>query len=145
MLARAYASPARQLDPEPLSAINITPLIDVMLVLLIMMILSIPAMTNKVPIDLPQSGPSDPKLAVTHIIALDAAGVTTLDGAAVSDAALQTRLTAMRADPNNEYQLRIDGHTRYERADQVFAAIKRADVTRLGFVGNDRFADFDHF
>ena len=139
----AYAARIRRLEPEPLAAINITPLIDVLLVLLIMMILSIPAMTHKVPIDLPQPGPTVPlDKQVAHLIDLDQAGVVRLDGRTVSDDALAARLTRLNADPASAFQLRIDAHTRYARADATLATIKRAGITRLGFIGNERFADF---
>ena len=75
MTRRAFAYP-RAREPEPLAAINITPLIDVMLVLLIMTIPSIPAMTDKVPIDLPRQGPAVPlDKQVAHVIDLDQAVV----------------------------------------------------------------------
>lgn len=143
MASRAFAHRSHGLAADPAPTINITPLIDVLLVLLIMMILTIPAMTHKVPIDLPQPGPASPELAVAHTIDMDATGALALDGKPVSDAALQARLAALRADPDNLFHLRIDPHARYERADQALATIKRAGVTRLGFVGNERFADFD--
>jgi len=145
MTPRAFAYPHAR-EPEPLAAINITPLIDVMLVLLIMMILSIPAITNTVPIGLPQQRqivPLDKQVA--HLIDLDPAGIARLDGRPVSDAELAARLARLNADPANVFHLRIDGHARYVRADATLAAIKRAGVTRLGFIGNDRFADFDRF
>lgn len=134
--------PARAIEAEPLSAMNITPLIDVLLVLLVMMILTIPMMTHKVPVDLPQ-GTVDPGPMVTHRIDLDAAGRLAWDGAPIADAGLPARLAAFQREPNAQLQIRADAAARYERFDQTLAAIKRAGVTKLGFVGNDRFADFD--
>lgn len=128
-------------EAEPLSAMNITPLIDVLLVLLVMMILTIPMMTHKVPVDLPGPGKVGP--AVSHQVDLDAAGRLAWDGAPIANAALPARLAAMLRDPNARLEIRADAAARYERFDQTLAVIKRAGVTKLGFVGNERFANFD--
>jgi biopolymer transport protein ExbD len=141
MGTRALAYRHRNQEPEPFASMNITPLIDVMLVILVMMILSVPLMTNKVPLDL-ASGKPDPQKIVTHIVDLDAAGTLALDGAPLDLATLKGRLARMRADPNAELQIRADAHARYERFDQALAAIKGAGITRLGFIGNEQFADF---
>src|SRR5882757_984700 len=98
--------PAR--EPQPMSALNITPLIDVMLVLLVMMILTIPAMTHKVPIDLPVAGPTDGKPMVIHQLDLAANGALSLDGTALSAAALPGRLAALRTDPRAELHVNTD-------------------------------------
>jgi biopolymer transport protein ExbD len=128
-------------EAEPLSAMNMTPLIDVLLVLLVMMILTIPMMTHKVPVDLPP--PGETGLPVTHRIDLDAGGRLAWNGAPIADAALPARLAAMLREPNARLEIRADAAARYERFDQTLAVIKRAGVTKLGFVGNERFANFD--
>lgn len=144
MSARAITFPRpRTPDYEPFASMNITPLIDVMLVLLVMMILSIPMMTHKVPLDLPQPGPSNSDLAVIHMIDLNAAGTLAWDGSPIDAATLQSRLAAVRSDPNTEIQIRADAAARYERFDQTLAVIERSGITKLGFVGNERFKDFD--
>jgi biopolymer transport protein ExbD len=142
MAARVVAFSARSAprDQEPLSQINITPLIDVMLVLLIMMILTIPMATHKVPIDLPQPGPASAP-GQDHVIAMLANGGLTLDGRAIGMTALQHRLEALSVDSRNAFDLSIDGRAPYGGADRLLATIKRAGVTRLGFVGEDRFVD----
>ena len=132
--------PAR--EPQPMSALNITPLIDVMLVLLVMMILTIPAMTHKVPIDLPQSGPPTTEHPVIHQLDLAANGALRLDGAALDPAALPGRLAVLKADPTAELHFRPDSEARYERVDEVLAMTKRAEVRRLGFVGNEQYRRF---
>jgi biopolymer transport protein ExbD len=129
----AYAAAA---DPAPLAAMNITPLIDVLLVLLVMLILTIPAMMHEVPIELPQPGPAPAAERVAHELAIARDGALTLDGAAVADAALVGHLSSLRADPRNELVLRADPFARYDRFDHVLADVKRAGITRLGFVGN---------
>ena len=123
----------------PMSELNTTPLIDVMLVLLIMFIITVPVATHKVPLDLPQ-GDGAPSEPVVYRLELDAAGRIRLDGALLPDAALPGRLAAISADPAGELHLRADGETPYDRFDRVLAAVKRAGVTRLGMVGNERFA-----
>ena len=127
---------------EPLSDMNITPLIDVLLVLLVMMILTIPIATHEVPVDLPQPQPGPVETRAVHRIDLSAAGTLAWDGVAVTDADLPARLTAFMAEDNAQLQIKADAQARYERFDQTLATIKRAGVTRLGFVGNERFRDF---
>lgn len=119
--------------------INTTPLIDLMLVLLVMFIISIPIATHKVPLDLPNDGrPATP--APVHRLELDAAGRLIWNGRPVADAALPALLARVAADPA-EPELHIAAHseTRYERVDQTLAAVRRAGITKLGFVGNERF------
>ena len=129
---------------QPMAAMNMTPLIDVLLVLLVMMILSIPIMTHKVPIDLSPPGPTvDPVKHTQHRIDLGADGRLAWDGVALSDAALPAKLAAMQREPAADLQIAANAAARYERFDQTLATIKRAGITRLGFVGNERFAQFD--
>ncbi len=128
-------------DFEPFAHMNITPLIDVMLVLLVMMILSIPMMTHMVPLALQPRG--DSRLPpVIHMIDLDAKGGVAWDGTPVDAVTLKARLDAVRSVPNLAVQIRADPAARYERFDQTLAVIERAGITRLGFVGNERFKDF---
>lgn len=140
MSTRLYVPPAGD-EAEPISVINTTPLIDLMLVLLIMFILSVPVTTHQVPLDLPRDGPTPIERRAFHRLALDAEGQIYWNGHGVSDAELAPRLAALAADPAGP-ELHIVAHpeTRYERVDQTLAAIGRAGVTRLGFVGNERFA-----
>jgi biopolymer transport protein ExbD len=126
----------------PIVAINTTPLVDVMLVLLIMFILIIPVMNHKVPLDLP-TGPPPLSHAPppSHRLDIDAAGGLTWDGGAIAPAALPGRLAALAADPADpELHLNADGEARYEQVDQILAQIRRAGVTRLGLVDKGRFA-----
>ena len=122
-------------DFRPQADLNITPLIDVMLVLLVMFILGVPAVTHEVPIDLPQGAPPILEERVTHVVGLDAAGRASLDGVAMEDAAVGARLEALARDPATLVLFRADPQVRYERADQMLAEVKRAGVTKLGFEG----------
>ena len=131
---------APQSDFAPIAAINTTPLIDMMLVILIMLIVAIPMTTHKVPLDLP-NGPPPPRTPPVHRLAILASGALEWDGQALADAALPARLGAFEADPGRPVlELDADGEARYERVDRMLAEVRRAGVTRLGFVGNERFA-----
>ena len=128
---------------QPMASINITPLIDVLLVLLIMMILTIPTMTHKVTIDLPTAMPIKPTPPEKmHRLDIAATGALTLDGVAADEASLPARLAPLVADRQALLTVNADPQSRYETFDRVLATIKRAGVTRLGFAGNDRFAEF---
>jgi biopolymer transport protein ExbD len=143
MSARAIAiRQQRTGDFEPFAQMNITPLIDVMLVLLVMMILSIPMMTHTVPLDLQPPGNPQKPPSVIHMIDLDAKGVVAWDGTPIDAVTLKARLEAVKFDTNVAIQIRADAAARYERFDQTLAVIKGAGITRLGFIGNERFKDF---
>ena len=129
----------------PIATLNTTPLIDVMLVLLIMFIVTIPAATHKVAIALPSAGPPPPepppKPPTVHRIDLDAAGSLAWDGVPLAAGALPGRLAAFHADrPDGLLELRADGEARYERFDILMATVKRSGIARLAFIGNERFA-----
>ncbi|HEX8063451.1 MAG TPA: biopolymer transporter ExbD [Allosphingosinicella sp.] len=124
---------------HPFSTINTTPIIDVMLVLLIMFIITLPLTTHSVKIDLPTDGlgQKDPE---THRLALDRASRLTWDGLPIAEAALPARLAAFRENRDDFLLFRAEAETRYEDFDRVLAHVKRAGVERLGFERNDRFA-----
>jgi len=128
-------------DFAPMSGMNTTPLIDVMLVLLVMFIITIPLATHKVAVDMPSETLGSGVPPPVHLLEIDAAGGLAWDAAPISAAALQPRIAAMLADPAAPVlHLKTDGATRYERFDETLAVIKKAGVTRLGFVGNEAFA-----
>lgn len=131
---------ARASEPSYFNAINVTPFIDVMLVLIIVMIMSLPLATHKVPVDLP-SGPSTPAPEEPHMLAIDRAGAVTIDGRAIDDAALPATLAAIRDRPGAVLQMNTDPEANYARFDAVLAVIKRAGITRLGFVGHKAMVD----
>jgi len=130
--------PAASADPQPIAGINTTPLIDVMLVLLVMFVITVPPTTHKLPIDLPQPGPAVALPPVTHLLTIARTGAMTLDGVTVDTAGLQARLPAIAADPAAVLTLQTDAQTRYARFDETLATIKRAGIGKLAFVGNDR-------
>lgn len=125
---------------EPLSALNMTPLIDVLLVLIVMFILCIPLTTNELPIDLPgRPGPAND--APVHRLALDRAGTVSWDGVGVDGAGLDARLRDAVAS-GAQLTFAPDARTRFEAVDRTLAVVKRAGVTRLGFEGNERYAAY---
>jgi biopolymer transport protein ExbD len=124
---------------QPLWQMNTTPLIDVLLVLLIMFILTIPAQTHKVGIDLPIGRPGSAALPETHRLAIAADGALSWNGAPIADAQLAGRLNALAARSGATLQLESAAEARYARFDAILAEVKRAGITRLGFVGNERF------
>lgn len=139
MTTKWQPRPIRIPDVGP--TINTTPLIDLLLVLLVMLILSVPIATHKVPLDLPSVDPPPgaPPPPV-HRLAIAADGGLSWDGSAIADVALAPRLAAMARDPANpELHLAADGEARYERVDETLAAVLRAGITRVGFVDNGRF------
>lgn len=131
---------ARIPEPIPFSAINVTPFIDVMLVLLIVMILSVPVATHKVPIDLP-SGPGTDTEERPHKLAIDRGGMLFWDGRRIADAELPGLLTTMQTDSAAVLHMQTDPDARYDRFDSILAVVKRSGVDRLGFVGNQPLPD----
>jgi biopolymer transport protein ExbD len=130
-------------DPEVMMDINTTPLIDVMLVLIIMLIITIPVQLHAVNMNLPQGKPPPPnKPPVVVTIDINADGTVLWDSVAVADRAaldLKLRQVALAADPP-EVHLRPDGQASYGAVAGVLASAQRLGVTQLGVVGNERFA-----
>jgi biopolymer transport protein ExbD len=127
-------------EQGPISEINTTPLIDVMLVLLIMFIITIPVASHKVPLDLPRPAPAPPEQRSFHRLDIAADGSLFWNGAALPREQLPARLMGIAADPAApELRLNAASEARYERIDQILAQIRLAGVQRLGFIGNERY------
>ena len=132
-------------DGEPMVEMNTTPLIDVMLVLLIMFIITIPIQTHAVKIDLPQNAPPSDTVVdpVKNKVAIDAGGVISWNGAPIDLLTLRQYLQqSLRLPVEPELQFQPNAQTRYVVVDEVLAEIKRAGVTKLGFVGNEQYSAF---
>ena len=130
-------------DPQPMMEMNTTPLIDVLLVLLIMFIITIPSQTDAVKIDLPGAPQRIERNPVTNLLTIDADGTARWNGAAASDRDLLATLNATQAmEPRPELHLQPNAQARYERVDAVLALTKRANVTAMGFVGNEAYGRF---
>jgi biopolymer transport protein ExbD len=133
-------------EGEPMMDINTTPLIDVMLVLLIMFIITIPIQTHAVKLDLPVDSetntppPIDP---VKNKIVIDPAGVVTWNGTPVNEVQLRQYLDITQTlTPIPELHLQPHPEARYEVVDNVLAITKRANVEAMGFVGNEAYGNF---
>lgn len=123
---------------------NITPLIDVLLVLLVMLMLTIPAVTHKVTVDLPNGTAGSDTPAINKLF-LNASGTALWNDIPMDSDRLQARLERMARDPAKpQLHFESDAHARYERFDQLVAMIKRAGVEEVGFIGNEQFATWDH-
>lgn len=131
------------IDPPLIGEVNTTLLIDVMLVLLILCVISVPMMTHKVSIRLP-SGPGTTQPAV-YQLALASDGALSWNGTAISLADLPQRLQVVKRDPDSMLQINASGSARYEDFDRTLAVVKRSEIENVGFVGIDSFAsNLDH-
>jgi biopolymer transport protein ExbD len=124
--------------------INTTPLIDVMLVLLIMLIITIPIQTHAVKLNMPvnaQQQPAEPPPVVE--IGIDFDGTVLWNGESVANSAeLESRLRAVASEPEQtEIHLRPNKLAAYKYVAMVMASAQRLGVTKIGFVGNEQFAN----
>jgi biopolymer transport protein ExbD len=127
-------------DGEPMIEMNVTPLIDVMLVLLIMFIITIPPQTHAVKVDLPVNNTPVAVQPDKNKITIDPTGQVAWNGTPVDDVTLRQYLDASLQLPTEpELQFQPDPQARYEKVDDVLAIIKRSGVTKLGFVGNEQY------
>jgi biopolymer transport protein ExbD len=127
-------------EGEPMMDINTTPLIDVMLVLLIMLIITIPPQTHAVKLDLPQNTntPPPPINPIKNILSINAQDQILWNGTPVNLDQLRTYLDAtQQMNPIPELHLQPDATARYEMVDEVLAVTKRAHIQKMGFVGNE--------
>lgn len=123
-------------QPTPMAEINVTPMVDVMLVLLVIFIIAAPLFTHSIKLDLPtaQSAPS-PEKPETVSLSINDQGLIFWNNEQVSQDDLNTRLAAAaQKKPQPELQLRADKATRYEVVAQVMALAQTNGMTRLGFV-----------
>ena len=121
---------------DVMNEINMTPLVDVMLVLLIIFIITVPVMKHSVNVDLPQASnqPEDIKPETVRL-SVDASGQYHWNEALLSDDELTPRLQAEAAkEPQPELHIRGDKAVRYERVAQAMAAAQRAGVRKIDFV-----------
>jgi len=127
-------------EGEPMIDMNVTPLIDVMLVLLIMFIITIPVQTHAVKLDLPQNTntPPPPIEPQKNIVVVTHTGEILWNGTAVSAQQLRQYLdVTQQMNPVPELHLQPEASARYELVDQVLAITKQAHVQKMGFVGNE--------
>jgi biopolymer transport protein ExbD len=126
---------------EPMMDINTTPLIDVMLVLLIMFIITIPIQSHAVKLDLPVNQPNQtppPIDPVKNKIVVTAQDQIMWNGAQVDPNQLRLYLDqTQQLNPVPELHLQPEANARYEKVDEVLAITKKAHVQKMGFVGNE--------
>ena len=124
-------------DPvPPMSEINVTPLVDVMLVLLVIFMLTAPLLTSAIRLDLPQAeGLQSGQAPQAVTVALDARGQLFFNDKPVDTAALaqQFEVTARR-NPDTEVQLRVDESIPYGQVVSLMGSAQKAGLTRIGFV-----------
>ena len=133
-----------QSDYTPMSEINVTPLVDVMLVLLVIFMVTAPFLLQAVPVNLPKTAPVAKLLPVKKVeLIIDAEGNVYVDQDQVAGGDLESRLkTRLAAEPEMSVQLKADYRVNYGHIAQVMAAVNRAGITRLSFVtASDRLDD----
>ncbi|MFP4892397.1 ExbD/TolR family protein [Paraburkholderia sp. EG304] len=123
-------------DQGLMNEINMTPLVDVMLVLLIIFLVTIPALQHAVRIDLPHASSQPEAVKPAHVdVAVQADGTVLWDGQPVTDDGLRARIAqAAVATPQPELHLRADRKVPYERVAIVMSAAQSGGLTKLGFV-----------
>jgi biopolymer transport protein TolR len=132
----AFGRLERSTGPQPMSDINMTPLIDVMLVLLVIFMIAAPLMGSSLKLDLPatpaaRAGEEAPSLVLT----LDAQGRLQVAGETLDAERLRARLEAeARQDPLREVQLRADKAVPYGRVIELIGLLQQAGLTRIAFV-----------
>ncbi|HLS81530.1 MAG TPA: biopolymer transporter ExbD [Steroidobacter sp.] len=133
-------------EDEPMMDINTTPLIDVMLVLLIMFIITLPTMTHIVKLDMPQAKQSPPPEEQVRIepirLDIDWDGTVVWNGSIVQLSNLESyfRQEAVKS-PQPELHVRPDRRADYDTVAKVLALAQRNGIERIGFVGNEQFLD----
>lgn len=135
-------------DGSPMMEINTTPLIDVMLVLLIMFIITIPVATHSVDIDLPVANPPDspppPVDPIKNKVVLTQNNEILWNGDAISQATLLSQLKeSLKFEVEPELQFEPEPNASYDLSARVLNIIKGSKVTKFGFVGNEKYAAFD--
>ncbi|WP_088311255.1 ExbD/TolR family protein [Novosphingobium sp. B 225] len=133
-------------DGEPMMEMNTTPLIDVMLVLLIMFIITIPVATHAVNIDLPSPSATPPDTQIKkdkNKVTITPAGEVQWNGTTLNNSQLVSALQAtMAIKPEPELQFQPDPQAPYDMSAKVLNIIKGSGVTAFGFVGNEQYSEF---
>jgi biopolymer transport protein ExbD len=121
---------------DVMNEINMTPMVDIMLVLLIIFIITIPVMKHSVNIDLPQASNQVQNIKPETVrLSVDAQGAYFLNDAAVTDAEFASRLqAASQQNPQPELHIRGDKNVRYERMAQAMATAQQAGLKKIGFI-----------
>ncbi|WP_333839357.1 ExbD/TolR family protein [Novosphingobium sp.] len=133
-------------DGAPMMEMNTTPLIDVMLVLLIMFIITIPVATHSVNVNLPQASPPTNNPVVDPVknkLVLTQTNQILWNGSTINEGNLVSLLQSTKAmNPEPELQFQPEAYSSYETANRILKIITDSKVTKFGFVGNENFATF---
>ena len=132
-------------DGSPMMEMNTTPLIDVMLVLLIMFIITIPVATHSVDIDLPTPSDAPAPLVdpIKNKIVLTPAGEILWNGTAINQGQLVSNLQqSLKMAVEPELQFEPESQASYDLSAKVLNIIKASGVTKFGFVGNEKYRAF---
>ena len=132
----AFGRLERTTGPTPMSDINMTPLIDVMLVLLVIFMITAPLMTSALKLDLPKSDAAQPSEVPQFIaVALDPQGQLYFGEEKLDVAAFAARVAeAAQRNPQTEVQLRADRSVPYGRVAELIGVVQKAGLNRIGFV-----------
>jgi biopolymer transport protein ExbD/biopolymer transport protein TolR len=132
----AFGRLERNAGPAPMSDINMTPLIDVMLVLLVIFIITAPLMTSSLKLDLPKTDAGTPSAAPSFIaVSIEASGALFFGDEALTREQLERRVgAAAKANPLLEVQLRADRKVPYGQVAELIGLVQKAGLTRIGFV-----------
>lgn len=132
--------------PQPMSAMNVTPFIDVLLVLLIMLILAIPMPVNVSPVDVSSGTPVDPPLPIIeqNTIGVDASDRLSWNGTQVTEPQLRALVAAASAKETvPELYFRPEALASYDRSARTIALMREEGADHFGFVGNENYRDLD--
>ena len=131
-------------ESSPMGEINMTPLIDVMLVLLVMFIITTPLQTHAVKIDLPKDCANCGIIDSTKnkVVVTQAGQIIWNETPVTLEGLRYNLLQTARMNPQPELHLQPEPEARYEVVNEVFAATKKANVKRMGFVGNELYKSF---
>ena len=130
-------------ESSPMGEINMTPLIDVMLVLLVMFIITIPLQTHAVKLDLPKCEGCPVPQALKNKLVITNGNEILWNGTPVSKQDLRYLLDqTARMKPEPELHFRPESEARFALVDEVLAMTKRAGVKKMGFVGNEAYTTF---
>jgi biopolymer transport protein TolR len=132
----AFGRLERSGGPSPMSDINMTPLIDVMLVLLVIFMITAPLMTSSLKLDLPKSDAAQPTDTPSFVsVAIDPQGRLYVGEDVLEPAAFAARIGEVaRKNPQTEVQLRADRSVPYGKVAELIGVVQKAGLTRIGFV-----------
>jgi biopolymer transport protein TolR len=136
----AFGRLERTQGPQPMSDINVTPLVDVMLVLVVIFIITAPLLASSIRLDLPSTEAAKPGEVPKFVtVALEKTGQAYFNDLPVTAPQLAEKLAeAAKQNPDTEVQLRADEAVPYGRVVEVMGAAQTAGLNRIGFVAQPR-------